>query len=89
MCIPKTAPHKYTTEVFINYMLRAEVSAAISNFTHYASPNNAAKQFIKKEVLDDPNIYPPKEVMEKLEFLQDVGEATRLWDRAWNEVKAK
>lgn len=89
MCVPKTAPHKYTAEVFINYMLRAKVSAEISNTTHYASPNKAAKEFIKREILDDPNVYPPPEVMSKLEFLHDVGEATRLWDRTWNEVKAK
>lgn len=89
MCIPATAPNKSTAEVFINYMLRADVSAAISNFTHYASPNAAARQFIKPELLNDPNIYPPKEVMDKLEFLQDVGEATRLWDRTWSEIKSR
>lgn len=89
MCIPATAPNKYTAEVFINYMLRAEVSAAISNYTHYASPNAAARQFMKPEILNDPNIYPPKEVMDKLEFLQDLGEATRLWDRTWSEIKSR
>ncbi len=89
MCITATAPNRYTAEVFINYMLRAEVSAAISNHTHYASPNAAARQFLKPGILNDPNIYPPKEVMDKLEFLQDVGEATRLWDRTWSEIKTR
>lgn len=89
MCIPKDAPHKYTAEVFINYILRPEVGAGISNYTWYSSPNEPAKEFIKKEIIHDPGIYPSKEVLDKCEFLKDVGEATRLYDRIWNEIKSE
>lgn len=88
LCIPKTAPNKYTAEVFINYLLRPEVGAAISNFTWYASPNAAATEFIDAEILEEPAIYPPPEVMERLEWIEDVGEATPLYERIWTEVKA-
>jgi spermidine/putrescine transport system substrate-binding protein len=89
LCIPKTANSQYTAEVFIDYLLRPEVSAKISNFTWYASPNDAAKQFIEAEILEDPAIYPPQEVMDKLEFIRDVGEATTLYDRIWTEIKTE
>lgn len=89
MCIPKNSAHKYTAEVFINYILRPEVSAGISNFTYYSSPNKEAQKFIEPEILNDHGIYPPKELLDKCEFLEDVGDATRLYDRLWNEVKSK
>ncbi|MBM4467576.1 MAG: spermidine/putrescine ABC transporter substrate-binding protein [Chloroflexi bacterium] len=88
LCIPKTAPSQYTAEVFINYLLRPEVGAAISNYTWYASPNAAASEFIDAEILEEPAIYPPPEVMAKLEWIEDVGEATPLYERMWTEVKA-
>jgi spermidine/putrescine-binding protein len=88
LCIPKGAPSQHTAEVFINYLLGPEVGAAISNYTWYASPNAAATEFIDAEILEEPAIYPPPEVMERLEWLEDVGDATPLYDRMWTEVKA-
>lgn len=88
LCVPESAPNKYTAEVFINYLLRPEVGAAISNYTWYASPNAAAAEFIDPEILEEPAIYPPSEVMDRLEWLQDVGDTTPIYDRMWTEVKA-
>jgi spermidine/putrescine transport system substrate-binding protein len=89
LCIPKTAPSQYTAEVFIDYLLRPEVGAAITNYTWFGSPNEAAEEFIDPEILDEPAIYPPPEVMDKLEFLRDVGEATAIYDRMWTEIKTE
>ncbi len=88
LCIPTSAPNKHTAEVFINYLLRPEVAAANSNFTWYATPNSAAEEFIDEEILEEPAIYPPPDVMKKLEWLEDVGDATPLYERLWTEVKA-
>jgi len=35
----------------------------------------------------NPAIYPPDSVFDRLEWITDVGEAARLYDRAWTEVK--
>jgi spermidine/putrescine transport system substrate-binding protein len=88
LCIPKSAPSRYTAEVFINFLLRPEVAAANSNFTWYASPNAKAAEFISADILEEPAIYPPPEVMAKLEWIEDVGDATPLYSRIWTEVKA-
>lgn len=90
MAIPKGAPHKELAEKFINFILQPEVGAQISNFTHYGSPNKAAidKGLIDPKDLKNPQIYPSAEVFGKMKFLQDVGKATALYDRAWTEVKA-
>lgn len=89
LAIPKTANSQYTAEVFINYVLRPEVGAKISNYTWYASPNDAATPYIKADIVEDPAIYPPPEVMDKLEWIRDVGEATTIYDRLWTEIKSE
>lgn len=89
MSIPKTAPHPYTAEVFINYILDPEIGAQLTNFNYYGSPNAAAEPFIEEDVLSDPGIYPPQETLDKLEFLADLGEGTLLWDRIWTEIKSQ
>ncbi len=89
LAIPKTAPHAYTAEIFINYLLDAQVGADVTNFTYYASPNVASNPYILAEILEDPGIYPPEEAMVNLEFIRDLGEATPLWERTWTEVKSQ
>ncbi|MCB0044211.1 MAG: spermidine/putrescine ABC transporter substrate-binding protein [Caldilineaceae bacterium] len=89
LTIPKTAPHPYTAEVFINYLLDAEIGAQLTNWTYFGSPNAAALPMIDDEVKNDPGIYPPEETMAKLEFLSDLGEGTLLWDRIWTEIKSQ
>jgi len=88
LCIPKTSKNAYTAEVFINYILQPEVAAQITNFTWYGSPVEAANEFIDPEILEEPAIYPPPEVMARLEWIEDVGEATPIYERIWTEVKA-
>lgn len=88
MVIPKGAPNKTTAEAFINYILRAEIGAAISNYTGYSSPNRAALPLIDEELLLNETMYPPQEILDRLEFMHDVGSATLLYNRMWNEIKA-
>jgi len=89
MAIPKGAPHPDTAIQFINFILQPEIGAKISNFINYGSPNKTAiaQKLIKPENLSNPAIYPPPEVFAKLQYLQDVKEATILYDEAWTEVK--
>ncbi len=89
LVIPKGAPNKELAEQFINFILEPEVGAKNSNFIKYASPNQAAidKGLIDAAILKNPSIYPTPEVFTKLKPLEDVGEATKLYDEAWTEVK--
>lgn len=88
MCIPKGAKNKYTAEVFINYLLRPEVAADVSNFTWYANPNEASHKLIKSEIMNNPSIYPPKEVLDKCEFQKDAGEAAKYYEQLYNKIKS-
>jgi putrescine transport system substrate-binding protein len=84
--IPKDAPHPKNAHAFINYMLKPEVIAAVSNAVNYANGNAAATQFVKKEVQEDPGVYPPPEIKAKLvPDLADTEETTRIMTRGWTK----
>jgi spermidine/putrescine transport system substrate-binding protein len=89
ICIAATSTNQATAEHFMNFLLDAENGAAISNYTYYASPNLAAHEFIDEELLSDPSIYPPQEVLDKLEWAESLGEAIFIYDRLWTEIKSQ
>lgn len=89
MAIPARAPHAEAAHRFINFILGAEMGARLSIYTEYASPNAAAKQYIDADALANPVLYPPPDVMKKLEYQQEVGEFTRLYDEVWTAVKVQ
>ncbi|MCX6789633.1 MAG: spermidine/putrescine ABC transporter substrate-binding protein [Candidatus Gribaldobacteria bacterium] len=89
LLIPIGAQHKYTAEVFINYILRPEVSAKIANYLWYADTNEAAKKFINPEILQDPALYPSEEARKNLEFSGYFGggEAVGIYNKIWAELQ--
>lgn len=89
ICVTAASERQETAYHFINYLLDAENGAAITNFTYYASPNEAAKPYILEEILNDPGIYPPVEVGEKLEWLVELGDAVFLYDEMWTAIKGQ
>lgn len=89
VCIPATSQRKATALHFMNYLMEPEVAAAVTNFTFYASPNEAARAFIDEDILNNPGIYPPPEVMAKLEFLHNLGDDVFLYDEMWTAIKGQ
>ena len=89
LAVPAKAPHRDLAEKFINFILEPKIGAQLSNFTQFATPNKAARPFIKPDDLKNPAIYPPPELAAKLEFLEDLGANTRLYDEIWTQIKAK
>ena len=88
-CVLRTSTHKAEAMTFINYLLGPEVAARISARVHYASANEAARLYLPQEVATNPVIYPPEATIGRLEWIKDVGEAIKLYDRAWTELKVK
>ena len=57
MAIPADAPHPKNAHTFINYILRPQVHAALTNKVFYANPNLASLKFIDKAVADNKTIF--------------------------------
>jgi spermidine/putrescine transport system substrate-binding protein len=89
MALTAKAPNPEMAYAFIDHILDAEVGAQLSNFNQYATPNEASKKFINPDDLKNPAIYPTPEIMAKLEFLEDLGPKSRLFDEIWTQVKSK
>lgn len=54
----------------------------------YSSPNRAALPLLPPEIRSHPAVFPPPDVLERVELIQDLGEATVLYDRLWTEIKS-
>src|SRR5437667_3847483 len=89
LCVLKSSAHKDEAMAFINFLLEPQVAALITSKVKYASASEEARLFVPKEIAQNPAIYPPASVVARLEWIKDVGEAIKLYDRAWTELKVK
>jgi putrescine transport system substrate-binding protein len=88
LAIPKDAPDPDSAYAYINYILKPDVMAAISNFKRYANANDAAQSLLLPDVLHDPGIYPSPELVKQLPVqLADSPEQTRALTRVWQKFK--
>ena len=57
MAIPKDAKNVANAHLFIDYILRPEVAAALTNKVFYANPNAASLKFVKKDVAENKTVF--------------------------------
>lgn len=88
MAIPADAKEPKAALTFINYILRPEVIAPISNYVAYANPNKDAKPLVDEAITNNPGVYPSEEVLKTL-WVSDVlpQKVLRAMTRAWTKVK--
>ncbi|KPB77453.1 polyamine ABC transporter substrate-binding protein [Pseudomonas cannabina] len=87
IAIPVDAPDVKGAYAFMNYLLRPEVIANITNTVHYANGNEKADALINPGIWSDTNIYPDADMLSRLFVMAPVSvdiETLRL--RVWNEV---
>lgn len=57
MAIPADAPHPNNAHLFINYILRPEVHASLTNKVFYANPNPASLKFVRKDIAENKTVF--------------------------------
>ena len=87
--VPKTARNVDAAYKFLDYVMEPAVAAKIVNGAHYAGANQAALPLIDAKIRNDPAIYPPQEVLDRCELIEDLGKTTQLIDELWTEIKAQ
>lgn len=88
MAIPKDAKNVENAHVFINYMLRPDVIAKITNYVQYANGNSASLAMVSDEVKTNTAIYPDEATMAKLWTLKVMpADIERVMTRVWTKVK--
>jgi putrescine transport system substrate-binding protein len=90
MMIPVDAPHRENALLWMNYILRPQVQAEITNYTMFTSPNLAARKYIDPDVLANKIAFPPDEYLRsKAQFYQVRSNATRrVMTRAFTKLKS-
>ncbi len=84
MAIPVDAPHPQEARAFIDFMLRPESIAELTNTLYFANANQKATPLLNADVAGDPDIYPPAAMRQKLFgeqllTLKQQRDRTRLW----------
>jgi putrescine transport system substrate-binding protein len=86
LAIPADAPHKDAALAFINFLLRPDVMAGITNATRYPNAVPASRPMIRPELLADPAVYPTQAEAARLFTVGPVPptaqrQRTRMWAR--------
>jgi putrescine transport system substrate-binding protein len=88
LAVPKGAENKEAAYKFINFLLRPEIIADVSNYVAYANPNLDAMSLQDPDITNNKGIYPSDEVKKKM-FAQKVRglKIDRLMVRLWTDIK--
>ena len=89
LAIPKDAGNVANAHAFINYLLRPEVIAKVSDYVGYANPNPDATPLMDPKVSGNPAVYPSDDVISHSFVSADLPDTIqRLIVREWNRVKS-
>ena len=87
--IPANSPHKDTAELFLNFLLRPEISGQIASQNYYPTANDKARPFIDPEFLNDPVAFPSGESLKNAEILLPLSpEGRKLYEAIWESFMA-
>ena len=89
LAIPKDSANVKEAHAFINYLLKPEVIAQVSDYVGYANPNPGSDKLMEQSIRTDESVYPPQAVLDKtyvsIELPPNI---QRLMTRSWTKVKS-
>ncbi|MCC7283075.1 MAG: extracellular solute-binding protein [Acetobacteraceae bacterium] len=89
LAIPRDAPNAASAHAFINFLLRPDVMAEISNKTRYPNAVPASWALVEPAVRNNPNIFPDAAARARFFAVSGVDGATdRARSRVWARFKA-
>ncbi|MDB6083277.1 MAG: spermidine/putrescine transporter substrate-binding protein PotF [Gammaproteobacteria bacterium] len=88
LAIPADAPHPHNAEIWMNYLMRPEVMAAITNYIRYPNGYKASLPWVQASVKDDEAIYPSQATLARLISPKTVPlDYSRLVTREWTRFR--
>lgn len=89
MAIPADAKNVEAAHMFLNYILKPEVIAPITNYVAYPNGNAKATPLVDEEIRTNPGIYPTEEASKKLYTFAELSpKVQRAITRSWTKVKS-
>jgi len=87
ICVLASAPNKENAKKFLQFYLRPEIAALNVEQQLNGTPNIPARELIPADIAGNPNIYPPQEVMDRLQIFVDLGRDLQLYNSEWTRIK--
>lgn len=88
MAIPKGAKHPDNAHKFLNFVMRPEIAAKISESLGYGTLNAEAIKLLPKELASNRIVYPTADDLKNAELLEDIPTETQgLYEKYWSELK--
>lgn len=87
ICVLASAPHKENAKKFLEFYLKPEIAALNVKQQMNGTPNVPAQELIPEEIASNATIYPPQEVMDKLQIFEDLGRDLQLYNSEWTRIK--
>jgi spermidine/putrescine-binding protein len=89
LAIPKTATHVKNAQLFMNFVLRPDISAKISDAFPYLNPNAAARELLTPAQRSNPASYPTADELARMQTFKDIGEQASKIDELVTSQKAE
>ncbi|MDK3019238.1 ABC transporter substrate-binding protein [Pseudodonghicola flavimaris] len=87
ICVLASAPNKENAKAFLEFYLKPEIAALNVAQQMNGTPNVPAQKLIPEAIATNPTIYPPQEVMDKLQIFEDLGRDLQLYNSEWTRIK--
>jgi putrescine transport system substrate-binding protein len=88
LAIPADAPHPHNAELWLNYLMRPDVMAGITNYIHYPNGYTASLPLVSAAVRNDEAVYPTQATRERLISPKAAPlEYSRLITREWTRFR--
>src|SRR3989338_2315157 len=89
VAIPADASNVEGAHQFMNFLLRPDIMASITNEVQFPNGNAAATPLVDEAIRNDPGIYPTGETMSKLYAFSDLpAKVQRTMTRSWTKIKS-
>ncbi len=88
LVIPEGAPQPGLAYAFINFLHDPQVAAENTIFLNYVCPNKDAYPLLPEDLRKNPGVFMDPEVRARSEIIRDLGEATALYTKLWDEIKS-
>ena len=86
LAITRDATNVKNAHLFLNYIMRPEVIAKISNYVRFANANADATPLVDPEITSNPGIYYDAQTLKRMHIVVPPAKVERLMTRTWNNV---
>lgn len=88
LVVSKDAPNPELAHTFINFLTDPANAAVNMEYIYYLAPNKSAYELVSEEFREIDALFLDEETMARCEVIDDLGENNRLYNEAWDLVRA-